>query len=110
MKSDHAISSNVNVKLVEHLVVNEQECCVNEQYSRKGCLEVSGIPGSISDNAHEDKIQGVLREISVEVDTENIESYHHLKGKGNKGKVILKLSKRKNAEKIKLNKNKKGKY
>ena len=106
MESDLAISRNVNVKLVEFLVVTERKCWANEQYSRRECLEISGIPESVSDNALEDKIQGVLRGIDVEVDTENIESGHHLKGKGSNGKVILKLSKRKDAEKIKLNKKK----
>ena len=106
MESDLAISRNVNVKLVELLVVTERKCWANEQYLRRECLEISGIPESISGNAIEDKIQGVLRGINVEVDTKNIESCHHLEGKGSKGKVILKLSKRKDAEKIKLNKKK----
>ena len=79
-------------------MVTERKCWANEQYSRRECLEISGISESVSDNALEDKIQGVLRGTDVEVDTENIES------KGNKGKVILKLSKRKDAEKIKLHK------
>ena len=65
-----------------------------------------GIPESVNDNALEDKIQGVLREIDVEVDTENIESCRRLKGKGSKGRVILKLFKKKDAVKIKLNKKK----
>ena len=68
------------------------------------CLEISGISESVCDNALENKIQGVLRGIDAEVDTENIESCHRLKGKGTKGRVILKLSKRKDGEKIKLNK------
>ena len=104
MESDLAISPNVNVKSVERLAVIERKCWANEQYSRRECLEISGIPESVSDNALEDKIQGVLRGIDVEVDTGNIDSCHRLKGKGSKGKVILKLSKRKDAEKIKLNK------
>ena len=97
MESDLAISPNVNVKLVERLVVTEQKSWANEQYSRGEYLEISGIPESVSDNALEDKIQGVLRGIDVEGDTENIESCHRLKGKGSKGKVIRKLSKRKDA-------------
>ena len=104
MESDLAISLNVNVKLVDCLVATERKCWASEQYSRRECLEISGIPESISDYALEDKIQGVLRGIDVKVDTENIESCHRLKGKGSKGKVILKLSKRKDAEKIKSNK------
>ena len=91
---------------MERLVATERKCWANEQYSKRECLEISGIPESVSDNALEDKIQGVLRGIDAEVDTENIESCHRLKGKGSKGRVILKLSKRKDAEKIKLNKKK----
>ena len=106
MESDLAISRNINVKLVERLVVTGRKCWASEQYSRRECLKISGIPESVSDNALEDKIQGVLRGIDVEVDIENIESCHRLKGKGSKGKVILKLSKRKDAQKIKLNKKK----
>ena len=106
MESDLTISRNVNVKLMERLKVNEQKYWANEQYSSRECLEISGIPESVSDNALEDKIQGVLRGTDAEVDTENIESYHRLKGKGSKGRVILKLFKRKDAEKIKLNKKK----
>ena len=85
------------------LVVTKQKCWANEQYSRRECLEISGIPESVNDNVLEDKIQGVLLGIDVDVDKENIESCYCLKGKGNKGKVILKLSKREDADKIKSN-------
>ena len=43
MESDLAISQNVNVKLVERLVVTERKCWANHQYSRRECLEISGI-------------------------------------------------------------------
>ena len=85
MESDLAISRNVNVKLVEFFVVTKRKC----------------IPESVSDNALEDKVLGVLRGIDVEVDIENIESCYRLKGK-----VIPKLSKRKDTDKIKSNKKK----
>ena len=77
MESDLTISRNVNVKLMERLVVTERKCWANEQYSRRECLEISGIPESVSDNALEDEIQGILRGIYAEVDTENIELCHH---------------------------------
>ena len=47
IKSDPAISRNVNVKLMERIVVTERKCLANEQYSRRECLEVSGIPESV---------------------------------------------------------------
>ena len=51
MESDHAISQNVSLKLVGRLVVTEQKCWANEQYSKKECLEISVIPESVSDKA-----------------------------------------------------------
>ena len=79
MKSHLAISPNVNVKLVERLVVTERKCWANEQYSRRECLEISAITEAVSDNAYEDKIQGVLIGINVAVDTKNLEKYQTLK-------------------------------
>ena len=99
MESDLAVSRNVNAKLVERLVVTERKYWVNEQYLRRECLEISGIPESVTDNSFADKIQAVSRGINVEVDSENVESYHRLKGKESKWSVILKLSKRKDAKK-----------
>ena len=104
MEFDLVLSRNVNVKLVECLVITEWKCCGSVQYSKRECLEISGIPELVSDTTLEDKIQGVLHGINVEVDPENTELCHRLKQKGNKGKVILKLSKRKDANKTRLNK------
>ena len=87
-------------------MVTERKCWANKQYSRRECIEISGIPASVSDNALENKIQEVFRGIIVEGDAQNIDLCHRLKGKVSKGRVILKLSKRKDAEKIKLNKKK----
>ena len=81
MESDLVISQNINVNLVERLVVTERKYWANEQYSRRERLEIYGIPESVNDNALEDKIQEVLRGIDVEVDTENIELCHRVKGK-----------------------------
>ena len=88
MESDLIISPNLNVKLMEHLVVTERKCWASGHYSRRECLEISGISESVSDDALENKIQRVLRAIDAEIDSENIESCHLLKGKGSKGRVI----------------------
>ena len=47
IKSDLAISRKVNVKLMERIMVAERKCLANEQYSRRECLEISGIPESV---------------------------------------------------------------
>ena len=104
MDSVLATSKKVNVNLVECLVVAERKCWVSEQYLKRKCLKVLEISELVSDNALEDKIQGVLRGIDVEVGRENMESCHRLKGTRNKGQFLLKLSKRKYTDKIKLSK------
>ena len=81
MESVLATSKKVNVNLVECLVVAERKCWVSEQYLKRKCLKVLGISELVNDNALEDKIQGVLRGIDVEVGRENMESCHRLKGK-----------------------------
>ena len=48
LESDLAISKNINSKLSSQLTKVERKCWANEQYSRRECLEVSGIPNSIS--------------------------------------------------------------
>ena len=78
IESDLTIFQNVKVKFMERLAVIERKCWANEQYPRRDCLEISGIPESVSNNALED-IQGVLCGIDAEVDTEIIESCHRLK-------------------------------
>ena len=47
LKSDLAISQNVNDKLTKQLILNERKCWANEQHSRRECLEISGIPESV---------------------------------------------------------------
>ena len=87
-------------------MITERKCWANKQYLRREYLEIAAIPESVSDNAFEDKIQGVLSGIDTKVHTENIESCHRLKGKGSKGRVTPKVSKGKDADKIKINKKK----
>ena len=49
LESDLHISRNVYDKLSDKLVVLEQKCDVNEQYSRRECLDISGIPAEVGD-------------------------------------------------------------
>ena len=45
----------------------EYQCWVNEQYSRCECLEISGVPESVTDNDLEGKVLNLLEKIDVEV-------------------------------------------
>ena len=95
LESDLAISRNVNDKLTKQLILVERKCWANEQYSRRECLEISGIPESIQDDDLEDCVTKIFNECDTPVDPANIEAFHRLKLKARPKKVIVKLSKRK---------------
>ena len=56
MKSDLSATKKVNTLLSERLKTIEKQCWANALYSRRDCLEISGIPSSISDNDLEDVV------------------------------------------------------
>ena len=49
LEADVNISRSVNSKLSDRLINVERKCFANEQYSRRECLEISGIPPSVKD-------------------------------------------------------------
>ena len=100
LESDLAISKNINTKLSSQLTKVERKCWANEQYSRKECLEISGIPDSISQNYLERRVCDIFRECDADIDPVNIEACHRLKSNHWPKKNIVKLVKRKVASKI----------
>ena len=84
----------------------ERRCYANEQYSRRKCLEISGIPASATDNGLESKILEILEEIDIPIDPKLVEDYHRLLSKSSPKKVIIKLDRRKDFRRILLNKSK----
>ena len=55
LESDLHISRNVNDILSDKLVVLERKCHANEQYSRRECLDIPGIPAEVGDKDIEKK-------------------------------------------------------
>ena len=84
----------------------ERRCYANKQYSRKECLEISGIPASVAGNDLEPKVLEMLEEIDVPIDPTLVEDCHRLPSKGSPKKVIVKLNHRKDIHRILPNKNK----
>ena len=76
MKSDLSVTKKMNTLLSERLQTKEKQCWANAQDSRKGCLEISGIPSSVSDNDLEDVVCKVIRKAGVEVPDKDIEDCH----------------------------------
>ena len=84
----------------------ERRCYANEQYSRRECLKISGIPANIDDNGLESKVLEILEEIDIPVDPSLVEDCYHLPSKGLPKKVIIKLNCLKDIYRILLKKNK----
>ena len=101
LESKLQVSKNVTDHLTKYMKTLERKYHENEQYSRRECLEISGIPSSIEDSALEDTVLKLFRKVNVLIDPSNVEDCHRLKSSSNAPqKVIIKLSKRKDVYRI----------
>ena len=73
----------------------ETQCWVNAQYSRRECLEVSGIPCDVSKENLESKVLEVFSKVGREILSHDIEACHCLT---NNDRVILKFLQRKDCD------------
>ena len=106
LEADIKVSRNVNFKLSERLLTMERRCCANEQYFRRECLEISGVPASVADKDLESKVLEILEQIDLPIDPTWVEDCHRVPAKGSSKKVIDKLNRRKDIHRILSNKNK----
>ena len=98
LESENSIVKQTDSLLSKRLVDIERQCWANFQYSRRGCLEVVGIPDSVQNNELEDKVLTVFKKIVSELSPRGIEACHRLKKDNDR--VIAKFSQRKNCEQI----------
>ena len=94
LESELTISKKVGDLLQTKIKALERRCVMAEQYSRRECLEISGIPVSISNDDLEEKVRDIFNLIEAPVSAENIEACHRI-GPKEKGRTIIKLSRRK---------------
>ena len=59
LESDISITKNTNSLLLKRVVDLERECWANAQYSRRECLELVGIPASVSHDTLENSSQHI---------------------------------------------------
>ena len=88
------------------MLKQKRKCAANEQHSRRECLEISGIPESVSNNNLEETVLKIFSETGVTIDSRDVEASHRLNQPANPKKVIIKLSERKNVARVMNNKNK----
>ena len=114
MEARMLISEKVTDLLTKKVLKLETELYASQQYSRRECLEISGIPEkeeSENDNEETDesvdddeaKVCNLLEQIDVSINPEtDIQACHRIKNK----RIIVKFSNRKIVRKIFVNKNK----
>ena len=106
LEADIEVTRNVNSKLSQRLMTMGRRLYANKQYSRRKCLEISGIPTSVADNGFESKFLEILEEIDVPIHPTLVEDCGRVPSKGSLEKVIVKINRRKDIRRILLNKNK----
>ena len=87
----------MNTRLSKKLQTIEKQCRVNAQYSSRVCVEISGIPSSVSDNDLEDVVCKAITKAGVEVSDKDIEDCHQV---GKRAQTIVKFSKRKVSKQV----------
>ena len=97
---------NVNDKPTDKLVVLQRKCHANEQYSRRECLKILGIPAEVGDKDIEKKVLEVLDAVKAPANWDLVEDCHCIPSKSSPKKVILKLSWWKDSRQVLLNKKK----
>ena len=91
LESTLAVTKNVNDQLIKRIESLERQTNANSQYSRRECLEISGIPKSVANDDLESKVCEILSDIGVIINENRIEACHRLKN----DRTIIKFSSRK---------------
>ena len=97
LESELLVAKNVNSLLQQRVVDLEIPFWENAQYSRRECLEVSGIPESVKQDELEDKVHRIFKKVGCDIPSDNIEACHRV---GRHNNVFMKFSKRKDCQQI----------
>ena len=76
LRSDLSVTKLVNTKLKEKVVSLDRQTWSNSQYSRRECLELSGIPETIENNGLKGTVLGIFEKLDVMVDPSNVGDCH----------------------------------
>ena len=98
--SNLSVARQVNSVLRERVTSLERQCWSNSQYSRRECLELTGIPETSDNNTLESTVLKIFERLEVKVDLSNVKDCHWISSKNGPKRVIVKVSKRKDASKI----------
>ena len=97
LESEINIVKQVNTLLNKRVIDMARQCWANAQYSRRECLEVSGIPRDVSNENLESKVLEVFSKVGCEISSRDIEACHRLT---NNDRVIVKFLRRKDCNQV----------
>ena len=79
LESDIIATKLVNSKLCNQMKLLERQSWLNEQYSRKECLKMFGVPESIIDKDLEGKALNLFEKNDIVIHPDNTEVCHWVK-------------------------------
>ena len=106
VESSLVVTKNVNDNLLNRITTLERSLLAQEQYSRRECLEIVGIPVSIDDKNFQATVCNILNEIDVTCCSEDLEDCHRIKD----DRTIVKFSSRRKSSEVLRKKKKIKKY
>ena len=89
--SDLSVARQVNSVLRERVTSLERQCWSNSQYSRRECLELTGIAETSDNNTLESTVLKIFEKLEVNVDPSNVEDCHWISSKNGPKRVITSI-------------------
>ena len=96
VESSLAFNKSVNDYLLNWITSLERSLHAQEQYSRRGCLEVFSITSSIDDKNLQSIICNILNETDISYGSEDLENCHRIKS----DRTIVKFRKRRKLSEV----------
>ena len=96
MESRLAVSKSINEAFQNRIISLERQCWKNEQYSRRECIEIVGIPDTTNDTKVCELIEMAT---GISITTDSLKACHRFPSDQN-DKSIIKFSRRKDAEMV----------
>ena len=81
LQSELTVAKQVNFVLSKRLASMKRHCWANAQYSRRECLELVGVPRSVSDGDLEEKVLKIFEKVGCLAEGNNIETCHRISKK-----------------------------
>ena len=106
LEPDVLITKQVDTKLCDKMKFLKRHCWASEQYSRRECFEISGVPEFVAVNDLEGKVLKLLEKNDVQVHPGHIEACYWMKSNAGPKTFIIKFSRRKDADQIRRAKKK----